>query len=111
VSPTERRAPRTGGSATASRRPQTSTAAKRALRRGPQYTQSRLVLLPRNYLVLGAGVVAIVLGFFLLSLKEISLAPALLVLGYCVLIPAGFLWEHVPGKSGQDRPGPGGGGE
>ena len=111
MSPTERsRAPRpTGGR---DRRPQSSSAARRALRRGtPQY-QTRLVLQKRNYLLLGAGAVSVVLGFVLLSNKEISLAPALLVLGYCVLIPAGFLWEHVPGKSsGQGRPGPGGEGE
>ena len=110
MSPTERsRAPR----ATAQRRAQSSTAAKRALRRGaPQY-QTRLVLQKRNYLLLGAGAVSIVFGFILLSNKEISLAPALLVLGYCVLIPAGLLWEHVPGKpgQGQSRPGPGGEGE
>jgi hypothetical protein len=109
VSPTERRAPRTQGASP--RRPQASTAARRALRRGPGYQQSRLVLRQRNYLLLAAGVVAIVIGFFLLSNKEISVAPALLVLGYCVLIPAGFLWEHVPGKEGQGQPGPGGGGE
>ena len=110
MSPTERsRAPRTSN-APSQRRPQSSSAAKRALRRGtPQY-QTRLVLQKRNYLLLGAGAVSIVLGFVLLSNKEISLAPALLVLGYCVLIPAGFLWEHVPGKSGS-RPGPGGEGE
>jgi len=111
VSPTERsRAPRASN---AQRRPQSSSAAKRALRRGtPQY-QTRLVLQRRNYLLLGAGCVSIVLGFVLLSNKEISLAPALLVLGYCVLIPAGLLWEHVPGKPGpsQSRPGPGGEGE
>jgi len=111
-SPTDKRASRSGAAA---RRPQTSTAAKRALRRGPAYQQSRLVLLKRNYMLLAAGVVSIVIGFVLLAAKEISLSPALLVLGYCVLIPAGFLWEHVPAKEGQGQgqgqPGPGGGGE
>jgi hypothetical protein len=68
-------------------------------------------------MLLAAGVAAIVIGFILLASKEISVSPALLVLGYCVLIPAGFLWEHVPGKDGQGpgqgqgQPGPGGGGE
>ena len=109
MSPTEKRAPRSTG--TQPRRPQSSAAARRALRRGPSYQQSRLVLRQRNYLLLAAGAVSIVLGFFLLSNKEISVAPALLVLGYCVLIPAGFLWEHVAGKPGQSRPGPGGEGE
>jgi uncharacterized membrane protein len=96
--------------------------ARRTPRRAPAYQQSRLVLLKRNYMLLAAGVVAIVIGFVLLASKEISLSPALLVLGYCVLIPAGFLWEHVPAKEaqgqaqaaapqGQGQPGPGGGGE
>jgi hypothetical protein len=114
-SPTDKRAPR--AVTAVARRPQASTAAKRALRRGPSYQQSRLVLLKRNYMLLAAGVASIVIGFVLLASKEISLSPALLVLGYCVLIPAGFLWEHVPAKEGQGQqpaqgqPGPGGGGE
>jgi len=111
VSPTERsRAPRSGNAS--QRRPQSSSAAKRALRRGtPQY-QTRLVLQKRNYMILAAGAVSILIGFFLLSNKEISLSPALLVLGYCVLIPMGLLWEHVPGKSGASpsRPAAGAGG-
>jgi hypothetical protein len=41
----------------------------------------------RKYL-LGLGFACIVVGYIFLSRNSISLAPALLVLGYCVLIPA-----------------------
>jgi hypothetical protein len=39
----------------------------------------------------GVGIAAIVLGFVLLTLNNITVAPVLLVLGYCVLVPLAFL--------------------
>ena len=45
----------------------------------------------RNWLVLLAGVLTIVLGFFALSTGSITLAPILLVLGYCVIVPLAIL--------------------
>jgi hypothetical protein len=39
----------------------------------------------------GIGVAAIVLGYVLLSVNNITIAPLLLVLGYCVLVPLAFL--------------------
>jgi hypothetical protein len=38
-----------------------------------------------------AGMASIVAGYVLLALSDISFAPILLVLGYCVLIPLSFL--------------------
>ena len=38
-----------------------------------------------------AGLVCIVLGYILLARNSISLAPALLVLGYCILVPAALI--------------------
>ena len=38
-----------------------------------------------------AGMAAIVLGYVLLAASEMSFAPILLVLGYCLLIPLSFL--------------------
>ena len=38
-----------------------------------------------------AGFVAIVAGFVLMAVNDITLAPLLLVLGYCVLVPLAFL--------------------
>jgi hypothetical protein len=79
-------------------RPGASRAVKRALRRGPAYEQSRLVLGPLNYALMGGGLLSILVGFALLAARDISLAPFLLVLGFCVLIPAGLLVEQVPGR-------------
>lgn len=51
-----------------------------------------------NYYIFGAGLLAIVLGYFTLSQGSITLAPLLLVLGYCVIIPVAILYR------GKDRP-------
>lgn len=45
----------------------------------------------RNWTWLIAGAVVIVVGFIALALGSITLAPLLLVIGYCVLIPIGIL--------------------
>lgn len=45
----------------------------------------------KNYLIMGAGVLVIAAGFIFLSRGSITLAPILLVLGYCVVIPVGLL--------------------
>jgi hypothetical protein len=39
----------------------------------------------------GIGMAAIVLGYVLLAINNITIAPVLLVLGYCVLVPLAFL--------------------
>jgi drug/metabolite transporter (DMT)-like permease len=44
-----------------------------------------------NTVVLGLGIAVLVAGYVTLSRGSISLAPVLLVLGYCVLIPASLL--------------------
>lgn len=107
MSPSEKKRAASG----AAPRKAPNPAVRRALRRGPAYRESRLVLGKLNYALLGAAAVAIVLGFLLLARRETSLAPALLVLGYCILIPAALLLERVPGRSGQGQPGPTGEGE
>ena len=44
-----------------------------------------------NTIWLGAGVVSIAIGYFLLSTGSETIAPILLVLGYCVLLPIGII--------------------
>ena len=46
-----------------------------------------------NYAFMGAGVVLALLGFLLLRGGDISVAPFLIVIGYCGCIPAGILWR------------------
>ena len=45
----------------------------------------------RNLIVIAAGLVLIALGFWSLSAGSITLAPILLVAGYCVVIPVGLM--------------------
>ena len=44
-----------------------------------------------NWLLLGAGLLAIVLGFVTLSSGSTVAAPLLLVVGYVILIPLGII--------------------
>ncbi|MEO0124502.1 MAG: hypothetical protein ABIL69_10935 [candidate division WOR-3 bacterium] len=45
----------------------------------------------KNYLLFGAGLVSLIIGFILLRNGDIVLAPILLVLGYLVFFPLGIL--------------------
>jgi len=46
---------------------------------------------PINYIILAAGLISILVGYFLLKQGSITLSPILLVLGYVVLIPIGLI--------------------
>jgi len=45
----------------------------------------------KNYILFAAAVVVIVIGFVTLGQGSMTLAPLLLTIGYCVLIPAAIL--------------------
>ena len=47
-----------------------------------------------NFYIFGAALVSIVSGFGLLARGSITAAPILLVLGYCVLVPAAILLKR-----------------
>ncbi len=51
----------------------------------------------QNWILIVAGLVSIVAGYVLLNGGSVDLAPALLVLGYVILIPLGIIWQ------GRDR--------
>jgi len=52
-----------------------------------------------NYRIFLAGVITIILGYISMlqgphdSFWSLHLAPALLVLGYCILVPIAILWR------------------
>ncbi|HOP26163.1 MAG TPA: hypothetical protein PLM22_02985 [Candidatus Sabulitectum sp.] len=48
-----------------------------------------------NYILFAAGLLMITAGWFLLRAGHISVSPVMLVLGYCVVIPAAII--IVPG--------------
>jgi len=53
-----------------------------------------------NYVLLGAGLFLIIVGFLFLGFGDITIAPILLVLGYCVMIPLGILYPKKSGEQG-----------
>lgn len=70
-----------------------SAAVRRALR-GESVSHDPLLSFGRtNYLLMAAGAGFALIGFLLLKGGDISLAPLLLVLGYCALIPLGIVWR------------------
>jgi hypothetical protein len=54
-----------------------------------------------NSLLLGVGIGLLVLGYLALSRRSITLAPVLLVVGYCVLIPASLVLRRRNGGTGE----------
>ena len=51
-----------------------------------------------NYYIFLAGLLVIILGYITLGQGSMTLAPFLLVLGYCVIMPVGILYR------GKDKP-------
>jgi uncharacterized membrane protein len=57
-----------------------------------------------NYIILGVGLLVIILGYIALSgnqvegFSQLTLAPILLVLGYCVIIPVGIMYRKKEKK-------------
>jgi len=45
----------------------------------------------KNWVLMALGIVTIIAGYVLLSKGSITLAPILLVAGYCVIIPVAIL--------------------
>jgi hypothetical protein len=45
----------------------------------------------KNQILFGIGFATILLGYYLLSKNSITVAPLLLVMGYCVLIPLAIM--------------------
>jgi hypothetical protein len=59
--------------------------------------QGTVALGQRNVLLLVAGIVVILIGYFLLGRGSITAAPLLLVIGYCVMVPLSLvLWMKKP---------------
>jgi hypothetical protein len=46
---------------------------------------------PRNYLIFGLGIIVIIIGYIFLASGSITLAPILLVLGYCIIVPIAII--------------------
>ena len=65
-------------------KPTTKLAPGHDVIQGPQFTR-------KNYLLLGVATATIALGFITLARGSMTLAPALIVAGYLVLVPLAIL--------------------
>ena len=84
-----------------SRRPATgrpSNAVRQALRGEAVRHEPLLAFTRTNWLLMGGGVAAAAVGFVLLARGDTGLAPLLLVVGYCVLVPLGIVWRERSGS-------------
>ncbi|UCE25699.1 MAG: hypothetical protein JSU74_06555 [Candidatus Zixiibacteriota bacterium] len=50
----------------------------------------------KNYLIFAAAMLVIIIGFITLAKGSITLAPILLVIGYCVLLPIALIIKDKP---------------
>ena len=61
----------------------------------------KIDLNPLNYLIIGIGILFNIIGYIFLSQKSVDgfmptvLAPIILVIGYCVIIPIGILFPTL----------------
>jgi len=55
----------------------------------------------KNYLWFGIGIIVIIIGYIALGMGDITLAPILLVAGYCVIIPISILIGNKKEKTEQ----------
>ncbi len=53
----------------------------------------------KNYIWFGIAVVVIVIGYFMLGSGSMTMAPFLLVVGYCVLIPIAIMVKGIPDET------------
>lgn len=53
----------------------------------------------KNYMIIGFGIALIILGYFFMSENSVdgflptTVAPVLLIIGYCVIVPFGILYK------------------
>lgn len=66
-----------------------------------------------NFIILGVGLLFIVLGYVALSgnvvegFRQLTLAPILLLLGYCVIVPIGIMYRKKAKPESTSKPAPG----
>ena len=64
---------------------------KKEKKKFKKMVESKLSFSKWNYIIFFSGIIVIAVGFYVLAKGSITLAPILLVLGYCVLIPISIM--------------------
>ncbi len=77
----------------------------------PASRQKKEITFPfekQNFVIIGAGIVVLIIGYFLMSQNSVDgflptvVAPIVLIIGYCVIIPYGILKK--PARAEQINP-------
>ena len=74
------------------------------IKKGAGNTNRPLPFTKINWILFGAGVLTLILGYISLSIGpwnsfwSLTLAPILLVIGYCLLIPVAILYKKKDSK-------------
>jgi len=76
-----------------SRKPNAGGREDRARRRGPKTASDHLPFDRENLILFGVALAVIVIGYLFLARGSITIAPILLVLGYCVLVPVAIIFR------------------
>ncbi len=70
----------------------------RSKRQKKELSHLHFAMTVKNYYIIGAGIALIIIGYFLMSENSVNgflptiIAPVLLILGYCVVVPFGILY-------------------
>lgn len=71
----------------------------RSKRQKKELSHLHFAMTSKNYLIIGAGILLIIIGYFLMSANSVDgflptiVAPILLIIGYCVVVPIGILYS------------------
>jgi len=58
---------------------------------------------PKNYMVMAIALVVIIIGYISLAKGSITMAPILLVVGYCVIIPIALIVKDKRQQSAESE--------
>lgn len=61
----------------------------------------------KNYIWFGIALVVMIIGYIALGAGSITLAPFLLVVAYCILVPVAILIKDEPKSDSEQNPEPG----
>lgn len=83
---------------------QKSVAAIKSKRLKHEQSHLHFAMTAKNYTIIGVGIAVIIVGYILMNANSVDgfmptvVAPILLVLGYCFVIPYGILFNDKSGE-------------
>lgn len=78
---------------------QQSVQALKTKRQKKELSHLHFAMTSKNYMIIGAGIALIILGYIFMSENSVDgflptvVAPILLIVGYCVVVPFGILYK------------------